>query len=114
MAGMNLSMSRCTGTHRKTPGLGCELTSESGERLSRPLYWTLWPRKGGCTDRSDARLIRLWIRDVFLFPCQARESGLPVAASPVPAVVPAWLQGRGWTDSESHHSWALNQMLPDA
>ena len=64
--------------------------------------WTLRPEHGDCTDRSDVQLILLWICCVFLFPCQAFESGLPVAASPVPAFGPAWLQGH--TGITANHS----------
>lgn len=108
-------MSRCRGKHRKAPALECGLTSEAVAIDSHgPRAGSFGLEKGGSTDRSDAQLIRLWICDVFLFPCQARESGLLVAASPVPVFVPAWLQGHGGTTNELQYARHLNQMLPDA
>lgn len=90
-------------TPKKTPGLAMRTDIGScGDRLSRPACWTFWPRKGGSTDRSNAQLIRVWFRDVFRFPCQAREHGLPVAASPVPASSPHGF--RGMTGRTTNHS----------
>lgn len=64
-----------------------------GDRLARAHVGASGLKKSYSTDRLAARLIRGWIRDVFLFPCQARKSGLPVAASPVPASPPHGLRG---------------------
>ena len=46
------------GKHRKSPGLGCGLTSEAVaiETHGPRACWILWPRKSDSTDRSDAQL----------------------------------------------------------
>src|SRR5690242_11795913 len=73
-----------------------------GNRPSRPPCWVRRTRGSCCTDHSAAQPIREWVRDVFLFPCQARESGFLVAASPVPASPPHGF--RGMAGRTANHS----------
>ncbi|KAF1927367.1 uncharacterized protein M421DRAFT_93236 [Didymella exigua CBS 183.55] len=89
---MNPSMSRCREDTPKSPGLVCGLTLEAVADSYGPRA-----ESSGLEKASALTVLVLNLFDVdpryLLSPCQARESGLPIAASPVPAPSPHSFRG---------------------
>ena len=91
------------GKHRKTPGLECGLTSEA---VAIDSYGPVRAGSSGLEKATALTVLMLNYPIVdsrcLSFPCQARESGLPVTASPVPAWSPHGF--RGMTGRTTNHS----------